>query len=103
MLFEIYYDDLPEEVKDILVEGDVASNHLVRLKDKIILALRYHALIPDGGIEMVRITNEDDYERLIDIKTQIHLQTLKVNSLPGAGKLGTRVRYKQQIRHKPSR
>ena len=68
MVVDIYYDNLHEEIKDILVEGDVASNHLVRLKDKIILALRYHALIPDRGIEMVRITNEDDYERLIDIK-----------------------------------
>ena len=76
MLIDIYYDNLPEEIKDILVEGDVAWNNLVRLKDKMVLALFYHDLIPDRGVEMIRITNEDDYERLIDIKDRMETKSI---------------------------
>ena len=71
MVVEIFYDNLPETIKDILVEGDVACNNVIRIKDKLILALLYDELIPDRGVEMVRITNEDDYERLIDIKDRM--------------------------------
>ena len=75
MLHDLDYEALPEAIKDILVEGDVASNNLVRLQDKMVLALQFHELIPDHRIELVRISNGEDYERIINVKGKTGVQT----------------------------
>ena len=71
MMYDLDYDDLPEEIKDILNEGDVYSNSIVRLHQKMKMALAYYELIPDGRIDMVRISKAEGCERLLSLREKL--------------------------------
>jgi hypothetical protein len=51
----------------ILNKGNVYSHDLLRTKERIVETLRYHHLIPDGRIDMLRISDGNGYERLVDL------------------------------------
>ena len=75
-MHDLNYRDLPEDIKDILVEGDVTFNNFIRLQEKILLAFQYHGLIPDHGVEIIRVSNGDGYERLIEVKQKLEHKSI---------------------------
>ena len=74
MMRDLDYISLPEDIKEILAESDLVHNKIAELKTRINSSLRYHGLIPDNRIDMIRIRGTGNYERLIPLKTKMRLQ-----------------------------
>ena len=68
MLHDLDYGKLPEDLKDILTEADRHTDRLKALMVEMYAALRYYGLIPDSRIDMIRIRDGENYERLIPLK-----------------------------------
>ena len=53
---------------DILLEEDRHKESLRLLNVRLLITLSDQGLIPDERIDMIRISDGGDYERLIDLK-----------------------------------
>lgn len=63
MLHDLEYTSLPDDLKDILLEEERHKESL-----RLLITLSDQGLIPDEKIDMIRISDGGDYERLIDLK-----------------------------------
>jgi hypothetical protein len=68
VLHDLDYGKLPEDLKDILTEADRHTDRLKELMVEMYAALRYYGLIPASRIDMIRIRDGENYERLIPLK-----------------------------------
>ena len=68
MLYDLEYMNLPDDLKDILLEEERHKESLRLLNILLLITLSDQGLIPDERIDMIRISDGGDYERLIDLK-----------------------------------
>ena len=67
MLHDVEYDKLPDNLKGLLSEAERHHNSLLAPKARMCAALRQQGFIPDNRIEMIRVKDAKNYERIIDL------------------------------------
>ena len=68
MLYDLEYMNLPDDLKDILLEEDRHKECLRSLNARLLITLWDQGLIPDERIDIIMISDGGNYERLIDLK-----------------------------------
>ena len=58
MLFDLDYNKLPDDLRDIIKETDLALSIMEECRKRMREGLRYHGLVPDDRITVVRVQND---------------------------------------------